>query len=77
MSKGQQRRLAFFALGVILAVVLYASNADAQQFGSIGKLMQPGQLQANPVLSHNIVTEAGVTITTETGDPIRTETDTP
>ena len=77
MSKGKQRRLAFFPLGVIIALVLYASNAPAQQLGSIGKLLQPGQLQANPVLSHRIATEAGITITTETGDPLRTETDTP
>jgi hypothetical protein len=62
------------AAGVVLSVLAVPSSA---MLGSVGKLMMPGQLQANPVLSHAIVTEAGITITTEAGDPIRTETDTP
>lgn len=72
---------AFWGLLAVILLLLVAAFIDraahAGMLGSVGQLMQPGQLQSNPVLSHRIVTEAGLIITTQSGDPLRTETDTP
>lgn len=77
MTRRTHRRLAWAALVALLLAMAVLSNVRAGMLGGVGQLMIPGQLQADPVLSHRIVTEAGLTITTETGDPLRTETDTP
>jgi hypothetical protein len=71
------KRQAALLLALAVLLIIAALKAHAQQLSSVGKLMQPGQLQADPVLTHRIVTESGFTITTEAGDPLRTETDTP
>lgn len=70
-------RRAYPLVALLLFLLMLALAVHAGMMGGTGQLMIPGQLQADPVLSHSIVTEAGLTITTETGDPIRTETDTP
>lgn len=77
MSRRAQRRIAFALLVALLLAMFVLSNVRAGIMGGVGQLMIPGQLQADPVLSHRIATEAGLTIITETGDPLRTETDTP
>jgi hypothetical protein len=67
----------FVVAVLLLFLLLVALAVHAGMMGGVGQLMIPGQLQADPVLSHAIVTEAGIAITTESGNPIRTETDTP
>lgn len=76
MSKGKQRRLAFFLLGVVLAIMLYANNARAGLMGGVGNLMSPtnGTNPPSPIPGNALATEAGVPITTEAGVTLVTET---
>lgn len=75
MSRGQQRRLAFFLLGALLAYMLYQSNAQGRGLlGGVGSLMSPSAGGGgSPSSPFTITTEAGSALTTEASSNLVTQ----